>query len=353
MPPKRAKATRASIHEDTVEAQTPEQSPAKTMTGITEAQKQALVDNLQLEITERARKLRAQYAMQAQGLRTRLEMRVNRIPQGLRKRNIQDLLDEHAQREKPQPAPPVPATNTQPAKAPVVPSKSPLRKSLKRQRADKRLSDHISTADDKENAELPPNDLPNPKKRAKTAATTAANTKPASRTASRKVPAPPGILSPRSHNSRTLPKSPIKPTGEKEPSKFLSPTKATTTTAAGGPGSRAPSRAQQQPPNSKQPVSRTSTATTRRSAGSTGTTIVKSSSTASQNQAPAPAPVVKKGPGRQATAKQSAVSTAAAKTAAAAGVGGKKGAAAKKENLAPGAGTAGTGGTGRTLRKRG
>ncbi|KAI7163631.1 hypothetical protein KC349_g1157 [Hortaea werneckii] len=348
MPPKRAKATRASIHEDTAEAQTPEQSPAKTMTGITEAQKQALVDNLQLEITERARKLRTQSAMQAQGLRTRLEMRVNRIPQGLRKRNIQDLLDEHAQREKPQPAPPVPATNTEPTKAPVVPSKSPLRKSLKRQ------SDHISTADDKENTELPPNDLPNPKKRAKTAATTtAANPKPASRTASRKVPAPPGILSPRSHNSRTLPKSPIKPTGEKEPSKFLSPTKATTTTVASGPGSRAPSRAQQQQPNSKRPVSRTSTATTRRSAGSTGTTIVKSSSAASQNQPPAPAPVVKKGPGRPATAKQSAVSTAAAKTAAAAGVGSKKGAAAKKENLAPGAATAGTGATGRTLRKRG
>ncbi|GAB1741932.1 hypothetical protein NU219Hw_g7335t1 [Hortaea werneckii] len=343
MPPKRAKATRASIHEDTVEAQTPEQSPAKTMTGITEAQKQALVDNLQLEITERARKLRAQYAMQAQGLRTRLEMRVNRIPQGLRKRNIQDLLDEHAQKEKPQPAPPVPTTSTEPAKAPVVPSKSPLRKSLKRQ------SDHISTAGDKENAELPPNDLPNPKKRAKTAATTAANPKPASRTASRKVPAPPGILSPRSHNSRTLPKSPIKPAGEKESSKYLSPTKPTTTTVGSGPGSRAPSRAQQQQPPSKRPVSRTSTATTRRSAGSTGTTIVKSSSGASQDQAPAPAPVVKKGPGRPATAtaKQSAVSTAAAKTAAAAGVGGKKGAAAKKENLAPSAGT------GRTLRKRG
>ncbi|KAI7281549.1 hypothetical protein KC345_g4079 [Hortaea werneckii] len=349
MPPKRAKATRASIHEDTPEAQTPERSPAKTMTGITEAQKQALVDNLQLEITERARKLRAQYAMQAQGLRTRLEMRVNRIPQGLRKRNIQDLLDEHAQREKPQPAPPVPATNTEPTKVPVVPSKSPLRKSLKRQ------SDHISTADDKENAELPSNDLPNPKKRTKTATTTTtANPKPASRTASRKVPAPPGILSPRSHNSRTLPKSPIKPTGEKEPSKFLSPTKATvTTTVAGGPGSRAPSRAQQQP-NSKRPVSRTSTTMSRRSAGSTGTTIVKSSA-ASQNQAPAPAPVVKKGPGRpaNATAKQSGISTAAAKTAAAAGVGGKKGGAAKKENLAPAAATAGAGGTGRTLRKRG
>ncbi|KAI7341665.1 hypothetical protein KC354_g16966 [Hortaea werneckii] len=348
MPPKRAKATRASIHEDTPEAQTPEQSPVKTMTGITEAQKQTLVDNLQLEITERARKLRAQYAMQAQGLRTRLEMRVNRIPQGLRKRNIQDLLDEHAQRERPQPAPPVPATNAEPAKVPVVPSKSPLRKSLKRQ------SDHISTADDKENAELPPNDLPNPKKRTKTAATTA-NPKPASRTASRKVPAPPGILSPRSHNSRTLPKSPIKPTGEKESSKFLSPTKPTTTAVGGGPGPRAPSRAQQQQTNGKRPVSRTSTTTSRRSAGSTGTTIVKSSA-ASQNQAPAPAPVVKKGPGRPATAtaKQSAVSTAAAKTAAAAGVGGKKGgAAAKKENLAPSTATAGAGGTGRTLRKRG
>ncbi|KAI7601317.1 hypothetical protein KC346_g12876, partial [Hortaea werneckii] len=307
--------------------------------------------------TERARKLRAQYAMQAQGLRTRLEMRVNRIPQGLRKRNIQDLLDEHAQREKPQPAPPVSATNTEPTKAPVVPSKSPLRKSLKRQ------SDHISTADDKENAELPPNDLPNPKKRAKTAAaattttttTTTANPKPASRTASRKVPAPPGILSPRSHNSRTLPKSPIKPTSEKEPSKFLSPTKPTTATVAGGPGSRAPSRAQQQQTHGKRPVSRTSTTTSRRSAGSTGTTIVKSSSAASQNQAPAPAPVVKKGPGRPATAaaKQSGISTAAAKTAAAAGVGGKKGGAAKKENLAPSAATAGAGGTGRTLRKRG
>lgn len=54
-------------------------------------------------VTERARKLRAQYALQAQGLRTRLEMRVNRIPQGLRKRKMQDLLDEHIEREKPRP----------------------------------------------------------------------------------------------------------------------------------------------------------------------------------------------------------------------------------------------------------
>lgn len=62
-------------------------------------------------VTERARKLRAQYALQAQGLRARLEMRVNRIPQALRKRNIQDLLDEHADRAKPKPAPPLAIEN--------------------------------------------------------------------------------------------------------------------------------------------------------------------------------------------------------------------------------------------------
>ena len=87
--------------------------PSISMIAITEAQKQALVDNLQLEstyseliyvchrvlislVTERARKLRAQSALQAQGLRVRLEMRVNRIPQALRKTNMQDLLDKYS-----------------------------------------------------------------------------------------------------------------------------------------------------------------------------------------------------------------------------------------------------------------
>jgi hypothetical protein len=110
------------------ETHTPQRSPEKcSVFGITEAQKQALMDNLQLEgkmvhrasegcretgltstsVTERARKLRAQYALQAQGLRARLEMRVNRIPQALRKRNIQDLLDEYANNTKPKPAAPL------------------------------------------------------------------------------------------------------------------------------------------------------------------------------------------------------------------------------------------------------
>jgi hypothetical protein len=81
-------------------------------------------------VTERARKLRAQYALQAQGLRTRLEMRVNRIPQALRKRNIQDLLDEYANNAKPKPAAPLAIMDSR--QNAVVPSAT--RKSLKRTR---------------------------------------------------------------------------------------------------------------------------------------------------------------------------------------------------------------------------
>ena len=104
-----------------------EESPRKRQkTGVTAAQKQALIDNLQLEgaflksrlaktrsngqgrikhiskqytnstVTERARKLRAQYSLQAQGLRTRIEIRVNRIPMALRKLKMGELLQKHS-----------------------------------------------------------------------------------------------------------------------------------------------------------------------------------------------------------------------------------------------------------------
>lgn len=52
-------------------------------------------------VTERARKLRAQYADHAAHLKTRLESRVLRIPQGLRKRKMGDLLDEFTRKERP------------------------------------------------------------------------------------------------------------------------------------------------------------------------------------------------------------------------------------------------------------
>ena len=93
-------------------ATTPTQNPRKTKLSITEGQKQALIDNLQLEskishlygcnalsdacsVTERARKLRAQYSLQAQSLRTRIELRINRIPSILRKANMGELLEKY------------------------------------------------------------------------------------------------------------------------------------------------------------------------------------------------------------------------------------------------------------------
>ena len=97
---------------------TPVGSPQKKSMGITEGQKQALIDNLQLEsktvsvlmayaapnhlaVTERARKLRAQYALQAQSLRTRIELRVNRIPKSLRKANMGELLEKYIEMSQP------------------------------------------------------------------------------------------------------------------------------------------------------------------------------------------------------------------------------------------------------------
>jgi hypothetical protein len=48
-------------------------------------------------VTERARKLRAQYMLQAQGLRTRIEIRVNRIPMALRKANMGELFLKYSE----------------------------------------------------------------------------------------------------------------------------------------------------------------------------------------------------------------------------------------------------------------
>ncbi len=50
-----------------------------------------------LPVTERARKLRAQYALQAHSLRTRIELRMNRIPASLRKANMGELLEKYMQ----------------------------------------------------------------------------------------------------------------------------------------------------------------------------------------------------------------------------------------------------------------
>lgn len=46
-------------------------------------------------VTERARKLRAQYTLQAQGLRNRIELRINRIPKSLRTANMGELFSKY------------------------------------------------------------------------------------------------------------------------------------------------------------------------------------------------------------------------------------------------------------------
>ena len=117
----------------------------KRRLGITPAQKQALIDNLRLEststqpqavdyalltgtaVTERARKLRANYNIHAQSLRTRIEIRVNRIPMSLRKLTMGELLQKYAteQQQKPAPlagslrGPPLLAKDPVPARQPV------------------------------------------------------------------------------------------------------------------------------------------------------------------------------------------------------------------------------------------
>ncbi|ATY63435.1 hypothetical protein A9K55_008026 [Cordyceps militaris] len=124
-----------------------ERSPIKRRRAcITLPQKQTLIENLQLEITERARRLRAQYNLQAQGLRSRIEIRVNRIPTALRKMKMGDLLLKYINQEQAALRPPVPAKD-----GPL--SRSAAQKQSSRPntaRSNKRVSTEISGGD-KEN----------------------------------------------------------------------------------------------------------------------------------------------------------------------------------------------------------
>jgi len=185
-----------------------------------------------------------------------------------------------------------------------------------------RRSDQIARndeGDDKENApagELE-HELPNPKKRAKT---NTANTK-ATRTVSRKA-VPANVLSPRSHNSRTLPKSPFK--------SHISPVKsAQQHLAPSAPSSRAPSRQQ-----TKRPATIMSSDVEGRSSEasntSAGTTIIHKA--AAKSRAVVRKPV------------------AVAKSAVASATGGKKG--GRKVVTVAEVPVAATG-SGRTLRNRG
>ncbi|KAB8265323.1 Borealin N terminal-domain-containing protein [Aspergillus pseudonomiae] len=209
------------------EVRTPTGSPPKKRLRVTRNQKQALIDNLQLEITERARKLRAQYALQANDLRARIERRINRIPIALRKVNMGELLEKHnaalrAQQE-----------NTSPRKfiSPIkgsrfaaISAKPAMRKASAASPSPRRTKrqSHEGLYSDKENAPAAGEQLDvlkNPKRRAKPGA--AAGT---SRVVSQEVRgADFRILSPKSSNSRTYPQSPLRASPEKpQNSSYLS-----------------------------------------------------------------------------------------------------------------------------------
>ncbi|KAL2883532.1 hypothetical protein SGCOL_001215 [Colletotrichum sp. CLE4] len=155
-------------------------SPSKRQRlGISLEQKQAIIDNLQLEITDRARRLRAQYNQQAQTLRSRIQMRVNRVPRAMLKMTMADLVARAVEQQKRLEAV---------SRPPPVPEKDfPLRGSPHKlappARSAKRLSDAIAGGD-KENEQIL-----NPKKKHRAA--------PAPLSSSQ-------VLSPTSSNTRSL-----------------------------------------------------------------------------------------------------------------------------------------------------
>ncbi|KAI1817985.1 hypothetical protein GGS20DRAFT_426302 [Poronia punctata] len=330
----------------------PQRSPIKRRKlGITLAQKQALIDNLQLEITERARRLRAQYNIQAQQLRSRVEMRVNRIPTNLRKLRMSELPVKSLPRQPripprsqyvPMP-PPVPAkdgTSPKPIPRKPVPTASSTS-------GHKRLSNQISGADKENQVEA----IDNPKKR------------PRGPPAHAKAAiAPSQVLSPTSSNTRVLPRdrpaspmksmisrpaSPVKGPTNKASSNILSSivekakvtrttaaTRKTTTssTASSNPGTTATTatgrtrKAAAPPPSTAATRGRRKVSTNSETSEGSTATVVKKTGTASRATRAAPAP------------KRTVMSTIKSATT-------KKAPAAKTATAAPT--------TGRTLRKRG
>ncbi|KHJ33078.1 hypothetical protein EV44_g0911 [Erysiphe necator] len=179
--------------------------------GLSLPQKRALIQNLQLEIMERARRLRAQYALQAQGLRTRVEIRVNRIPVAVRRLKMGDLLLKYSEIANEEKICQLKTDLKNPRKIPqhIVSIESALP-----QRGTKRMSDAISV--DQENS----NSIEKNSKRTRRYAP--------------RVPAS-QVLSPRSANSHIVPKSPVRKVSpvKQAIARYISPQKPNPKSIAG------------------------------------------------------------------------------------------------------------------------
>ncbi|KAI1467335.1 Borealin N terminal-domain-containing protein [Daldinia caldariorum] len=287
----------------------PARSPIKKRKiGLSLAQKQALIDNLQLEITERARRLRAQYNIQAQQLRSRVEMRVNRIPTALRKLKMGELLSKSLQPQqpprppksayvaRPPPVPPKDGTSAKPLPRKPVPATNP-----------RRLSEEIIGLD-KENQG---GDVQNPKKR------------PHGIPGKEPAAIQPGqILSPTSSNTRIVPRprpaSPIKPlasrpasplkgpppkpsshiissmTDRVKPTRPAVPRKPTTSSTTSSTNGNASVRARQaavpsRPPTAASTRGRRKASTASETSNGSSTTVVKKTTASKTSKTTAPA----------------------------------------------------------------
>lgn len=276
---------------------------------------------------------------------------------------MQDLLDKYAQAQKPLPTVPLP----QKVVHPTLTASTVESRGIKRSRLVPENLRSMTTADmasdamptyDKEN-EHPAGTLENPKKRMKPAGPISAMAlKPPSRTTSRK-PGPNTVLSPKSHNSRTFPTSPLKSASPIKDSALPKPTSRATVAKQTRPVSRQIKRPAAQPsaPSTQNiPESSGYTAHNRPSIGSddsNGTTIVKKPATS--------VTVAAKRAAMTATAPAAAAPksrTAGIKNALSSLTGSKRGAASKKAAASTAAATTTHASStttvgGRTLRKRG
>ncbi|CAK7265644.1 hypothetical protein SEPCBS119000_001618 [Sporothrix epigloea] len=257
-----------------------EESPKKRQKGsVTLAQKQALIDNLQLEVTERARQLRAQYNLQAQGLRTRIEIRVNRIPMALRKLKMGDLLLKYStDQQKLALKPPLfSGVDHKSAHTGFTRAESPRAAQAAIKRSVKRLSDH-SAGGDKENQNA---HLENPKKRPPGSA----------RLAGISSTQPGLVLSPTSSNSRSKPRdrertTPAPPSPAKSfIARPMSPVKASTTTVASS--AAAKTRATRATTSRKPTTSSTASSATGTATATTSRTRGRGAAAASAAPSPA------------------------------------------------------------------
>ncbi|KAJ5555865.1 Borealin-like N-terminal [Penicillium sp. DV-2018c] len=319
---------------------TPTGSPTKKML-LTQNQKQALIDNLQLEITERARKLRAQYALQANDLRSRIERRVNRIPVSLRKANMGELLEKHnaAMNKQQTLSPSRKYSPTKLSRNVTRVSVDPATSSRRDSRS--RAASHDPHFSDKENAPAAgtPEGIKNPKRRVN-------GPGGASRVASQEVRGNENrILSPKSSNSRTYPHSPFRASPEKgqptylsrptSPLKPSSPLRSRGATVSAVKDQRPPSQIQRTtnraatgPKTTRSPLPRPATRQGERknstgSTASSGTTVTKTARTGAgarkATTASAAAAVKKPAPRAQAasmTVKKTAATAAMRKTTA-------------------------------------